>query len=123
MGDDYVDMAIHEAYRSGLPEDLPGTLVVIKVLVNEYTTKRELEEAWRQISAVKKRYGQAPHRTRAGQTLKQYMSWLPAYEAHRLQWKSLNTVADEFATEEVETLRYRIGVLDDLFARPKNTHC
>ena len=112
-----IDRAIDESYWSGVPDDIPGTLVVIKMIVNEYTTKRELEDAWRHVKTIQAPYGQPPNRRRAGTTVQKYKDWLDAYHTHRVEGRPREAVAEEYDVP-IDTFRNRVEVLDELFVKP-----
>ena len=112
----------HEAFPSavhsyGLPEMLRGELVVISMIVNEYTTKQELINLWEQIKLVKERYcqgRQVPNRRRSGPKVEQTIArWLEWYLARRVEGKSLRGAADQFDVGE-ETARYGIDQIHEL---------
>ncbi len=113
---DQLDMAVYDRYRSGLPET-PGDLLVIKLLVNEYTTKRELNEAWEYVKRVQDRRLQGrprPRRRRAGPRVEQEQipEWIEWYSA----WKGGETqerVAEIF-DKTVEGIRYGIHQIEEL---------
>ena len=116
-GDEAMDLAVYESYVSGLPEGIRGNLVVVKMIVNEYTTKTELQEAWPFIQETQQAYGRRPNRRT---TVAAYRDWLPAYLAHRVGGKSLFDVSDQFRLP-VKTLQYRNEQLDEIFVRPENS--
>lgn len=115
--DEAIDLAIYKSYVSGLPDGIQGNLVVVKMTVNEYTTKKEWDAAWEQIREIQEPFGKRYGRPRA---LDQYTEWLPAYIAHRVRGTSFYDTASEFKLPH-ETLRYRIQQLDEIFVRPENS--
>lgn len=113
-GENAIEAEIWERFKSGLPEGVPGDIVVVRMLVNEYTTKMEFYRAWRHVEAIRNsRHGTAPSRRRRGKTLAKYKSWLPAYRAHRVEGKSLYEVADKYDVD-LDKLKYRIKQLDQV---------
>ena len=113
---DQLELAIYDHRRSGLP-DTPGDIVVIKLLVNEYTTKRELNEAWECINRVQGRRLQGrprPRRRRAGpkvehEQIPEWIGWHSAWKGGDTQ----ETIAEIF-DKTVEGIRYGIHQLEEL---------
>jgi hypothetical protein len=117
---DLLEMAIYDRYRSGLP-NIPGDILVIKLLVNEYTTKRQLNEAWEYVKQVQDRRLQGrprPRRRRAGSRVEnvQIPEWIEWHSA----WKDGQTQewVAEFFGKTVEGIRYGINQLEELM-RPR----
>ena len=110
-----VQTAIYDRFRHGLP-DIPGDLVVIKMMVNEYTTKRELEDSWAFIEDVRSQHiqGKKPaNRRRAGGSVQpQIDRWL-AWQQARSEGSTLKSIADEAGVAE-ETIRNALRELDRL---------
>ena len=117
LGED--DWYINCAYSAGLPETVPGELVVIRMVVNEYTTKKELISQWEHIERARERYCQGgpvrvTNRRRAGPGVDQQIEkWLKWYLARKVEGKSLLKVADQFGEPE-ETVRNGIDQMDQL---------
>jgi len=115
-----VQTAIYDRFRHGLP-DIPGDLVVIKILVNEYTTKRELDDSWGFIEEVRDQHiqGKKPaNRRRAGGDVQtQIDRWL-AWQQARSGGSTLKSIADQSNVAE-ETIRNALRKLDQLM-QPNN---
>lgn len=120
--DDVIDQEFGSLMVEGLPREMPGKIVVVRMLVNDYTTKKELvDKVWGEVKKIKNdSFPNRPNRRREiTATREDYRRWLPAYLSHRIEGKSLDCVANDEGIEDVETLRYRIEQLDELFVRPK----
>ena len=117
-GDDPADIAEYEGYWRGLPEEA-GDLVVVRLVVNAYTTKREMvDEAWKVIKEIRDRHlggKPAARRRRAGPKVegKQLQKWLKWYRAWYAGDKPVEGVAEDFG-KAFETVRYGIRELDKL---------
>lgn len=102
-------------YWGGLSENVPGELVVIKLIVNEYTTKAELEAAWEHVKQIKGQHRPVPNRRRS----KVDEEWLKWFNARRVEGKTLITIANQFGKSE-EAIRYALDQLDELM-KPENS--
>jgi len=107
--------AIYDSYCFGLP-DVDGDLVVIKLIVNEYTTKREVTDAWEYVKEVRDHRLQGrklPHRRRAGHGVEeQFDRWILWWNA-RHEGDSLLAIADQWGVAE-ESIRYALDQLEQL---------
>ena len=115
-----VQNAIYDRFHHGLP-DVPGDLVVIKMVVNEYTTRRELEDTWAFVEEVRRGHLQGrriPNRRRAGPGVEgQLDRWLAWFNARR-EGATLWAIADEWDVAE-ETIRNALNQLNQLM-EPNN---
>lgn len=100
---------------AGLPEEA-GAVVVIRLLVNRYTTQSELAGAWKTIEEIRNRYTngkRVPSKRRSGTNAEaEFDEWLRWHEARR-SGLSLAKVADKFDRPE-ETIQYGLKQLDRL---------
>ena len=111
-------METFNSYSEGLPDEA-GDLVAIRLIVNKYTTKREIvDTAWEFVRVVRERQlagRNVPRRCRAGQAVEegQLPRWQEWHRARRVEGETLEQVAGRFDLP-VETVRYGIEQMDGL---------